>query len=226
MRGDAHPAKLALRDRRERTIARLTESFARDEIGIEAFEARIDTAYRCQTDEEFEALVADLRIDESSEGVEMILAKAELIQGAHGLRPLPGSLVRDEPRPLLRALFSNIERCDRVVMAETIRVEAIFGNVELDLRETHFAFGVTELRVKAIFGSIEIVVPADIAVEVYGAGLFGNFEGATRATADPDAPTLRVVGSAVFASVVVRTVPPLRVQKLAAELRARRLLPP
>jgi predicted membrane protein len=80
--------------------------------------------------------------------------------------------------------------------------------------------------VKAIFGSIEIRVPADITVEVHGSGVFGNFEGAMRATADPDAPTLRIVGSAIFASVVVKTLPPLRVQKLVDQLRARRLLPP
>jgi hypothetical protein len=128
--------------------------------------------------------------------------------------------------PVVRALFSNIERSDGSVMAETMKVEAIFGNVELDLRETRFAAGVTELRVKAVFGSVEIVVPADVAVEVHGSAVFGNFEGTTRTTADPDAPALRVVGSATFASVVVKTVPPLRVQKLATELRARRLLPP
>ena len=79
---------------------------------------------------------------------------------------------------------------------------------------------------RAIFGSVEIVVPADVTVEVHGSGVFGNFEGSTRATADPDAPTLRIVGSAIFASVVVKTIPPLRVQRLVEQLRTRRLLPP
>jgi hypothetical protein len=225
MQGDAHPTKLAVRDRRERVIAQLTESFARDELGIEAFERRIDAAYCCQTNAEFEALVADLRHPDSSEGG-AIVARAELVQD-EGVVGVPhGSLAVVESRLVLRAIFSNIERRDQSVMPRAAQVEAIFGNVELDLRRTAFAPGVTELRVKAIFGSIEIAVPADITVEVHGAGVFGNFEGATRATADPDAPTLRIVGSAIFASVVVKTLPPLRVQKLVEQLRARRLLPP
>ncbi len=44
MQGDAHPSKLAVRDRRERVIAQLAESFARDELSVEEFEARIDAA--------------------------------------------------------------------------------------------------------------------------------------------------------------------------------------
>jgi hypothetical protein len=226
MQGDAHPTKLAIRDRRERVIAQLTESFARDELSIEAFETRIDGAYCCQTDAEFEALVADLRHPDSSEDAAIVVARAELVQDEGAVGASHGSLARVESRPILRALFSNIERCDQSVMPRATQVEAIFGNVELDLRQTAFAPGITEIRVKAIFGSIEIGVPADVTVEVHGAGVFGNFEGATRATADPDAPTLRIVGSAIFASVVVKTLPPLRVQKRVEQLRARRLLPP
>jgi len=226
MHGDAHPAKLAVRDRRERVIAQLTDSFARDELGIDAFEKRIDSVYRCQTDAEFDALVDDLRCASSSEGAALLVAEAELVQDERVASVAVDSLARVESRQVLRALFSNIERCDPSVMPRATKVEAIFGNMELDLRETSFASGVTEILVKAVFGSIEIVVPADVSVEVHGAGVFGNFEGATRAAADPDAPTLRIVGSAVFASVVVKTLPPLRVQKLVAQLRARRLLPP
>jgi hypothetical protein len=223
MQGEAHPSMLAVRDRRERVVAQLTESFARDELSIESFEARIDAAYVCQTDPEFDALVADLRHPDS-EGAATVVATAELVQYGGALPQV--SLARVESSRAVRALFSNIERCDRSVMPRATRVEAIFGNAELDLRQTTFAPGVTEIHVKAIFGSIEIGVPADITVEVHGSAIFGNFEGATRATADPDAPTLRIVGSAIFASVVVKTLPPLRVQKLVEQLRARRLLPP
>jgi hypothetical protein len=225
MQGDAHPAKLAIRDRRERVIAQLTESFAQDELSMEVFETRIDAAYRCQTDTDLDALVADLRTRNSPGDAAAIVPQTELVQMERAAGAQALSLVQVEPRPVLRALFSNIERCDRAVLPQAARVEAIFGNVEMDLRETRFASSVTELRVKAVFGSIEIVVPADITVEVHGAGIFGNFEGATRTTADPDALTLRVVGSAIFGSVVVRTVPPLRVQKLVEQLRNQRLLP-
>jgi predicted membrane protein len=186
-------------------------------MSIEAFETRIDDAYRCQSPAELDALVADLPAHAASEQTAIVLAREEAI----ALTP-----VANVPQRMVRAIFSNIERADSAVMTGSVRVEAVFGNVELDLRETRFGPGVTELRVKAVFGSIEIAVPADVAVEVHGSGIFGNFEGTTRSTADPNAPTLRIVGKAVFASVVVRTVPPIRVEKLVAHLRAQRLLPP
>jgi len=224
--GEAHPSKLALRERRERAIAQLTESFARDEISLEAFEARIDTVYCSQSLAECDALVADLGRSDASETRAIVVAQAELARNAHmGAVPLtspgPGASI-----PMVRAVFSNIERCDQVVMPQSTRVEALFGNVEIDLRKAIFASGITEIGVKAIFSSIEIVVPADMTVEVHGAGIFGNFEGTSRTIADPDAPTLRIVGSAIFASVVVRTLPPLRVQRLVEQVRAQRLPPP
>jgi Cell wall-active antibiotics response 4TMS YvqF/Domain of unknown function (DUF1707) len=225
MQGDAHPTKVAVRNRRDRTIAQLTESFARDELSLEAFETRIDAAYCCKTDAEFDALIADLRHEGSFEAA-IVVVDAEPARAGRSAGVSPTSLARVESRPVVRALFSNIERCDQAAMPRATKIEAIFGNIELDLRETTFAAGVTEIGVNAIFSSVEIVVPADITVEVHGGGVFGNFEGATRATADPDAPTLRIVGSAIFASVVVKTLPPLRVQRLAEQLRTRRLLPP
>jgi hypothetical protein len=226
MQGDAHPTNVAVRNRRDRAIAQLTESFARDELSLEAFETRIDAAYCCKTDAEFDALIADLRHEGSLEDAAIVVVDAELARAGRSAGVPPTSLARVESRPVVRALFSNIERCDQATMPRATKIEAIFGNIELDLRETTFAAGVTEIGVKAIFGSVEIVVPADVTVEVHGACVFGNFEGATRATADPDAPTLRIVGSAIFASVVVKTLPPLRVQRLAEQLRTRRLLPP
>jgi len=226
MHGEAHPDKLALRERREQTIAQLTEGFARDALSLEAFEARIEAAYCSETFAECDALVADLQRSHQAEAGVIEVARAALARDDQvtavalaGLRPV-------DPLPILRALFSNIERCDQVTMPRSSRIEAIFGNVEIDLRRATFASGVTEIGVRAIFASIELVVPADVTVEVLGAGIFGNFEGATRTTADPDAPILRIVGSAVFASVVVKTLPPLRVARLAEQLRARRLLPP
>lgn len=226
MQGEAHPSKLALRERRERAISQLSESFARDAIDLEAFEARVDAVYCSRSLAECDALVADLGGSDASETGAIVVAQAELARsdpmGAVALAPPgPGASI-----PIVRAVFSNIERCDQVVMPRATRVEALFGNVEIDLRKATFVSGITEIRVKAIFSSIEIVVSADITVEVYGAGVFGNFEGTSRTIGDPDAPIVRIVGSATFASVVVRTLPPVRVQRLVEQLRAGRLPPP
>ena len=226
MQGDAHPSKLAVRDRRERVIAQLAESFARDELSVEEFEARIDAAYCSTTDAEFDALIADLRRRDPPEGDAMVVARAELVRDEDVVGVPIGSLARVEASSVLRAVFSNIERCDQSVVPRVAQVEAIFGNIELDLREAAFTPGVTELHVKAIFGNVEIAVPADISVEVHGSGVFGNFEGSTRTTSDPDTPTLRIKGSAIFGSVVVKTLPPAHVRRVVEQFRARRVLRP
>src|ERR1700690_4546426 len=226
MQGDAHPSKLAVRDRRERVIAQLAESFARDELSVEEFEARIDAAYCPKTDAEFDALIADLPRRDPPEGDAMVVARTEVVRDEDAVAVPIGSLARVEARPVLRAIFSNIERCDQSVVPRAVQVEAVFGNIELDLREAAFAPGVTEIRVKAVFGNVEIAVPADISVEVHGSGVFGTFEGSTRTTSNPDTPSLRIEGAAIFGSVVVKTLPPVRVRRVVEQLRARRLLGP
>jgi hypothetical protein len=109
MQGDAHPSKLAVRDRRERVIAQLAESFAQDELSVEDFEARIDAAYCSTTDAEFDALIADLCRRDPPEGDAMVVARAELVRDEDVVGVPIGSLARVEARPVLRALFSNIE---------------------------------------------------------------------------------------------------------------------
>src|SRR3954467_6156939 len=60
MEGKQHPARVALRATREQVISHLSEAFARDEIGLDEFERRIDAVYRCRAPEELTALVGDL----------------------------------------------------------------------------------------------------------------------------------------------------------------------
>lgn len=143
MQGDAHPNKIAFRERRDRVIVQLTESFARDELGIEEFEARIDAAYCAQSQADLDALVADIRRPDPYEGAAIVVAREERKDEGHAATTL-GPLVRVESRPVVRALFSNIERGDPSVMPRVTELEAIFGNIELDLRRATFAPGVTE----------------------------------------------------------------------------------
>jgi len=60
MRGENHPAKLAVRDARQRAIDRLTSAFVADELSLEEFEERVDRAYRGRNMADFDALIADL----------------------------------------------------------------------------------------------------------------------------------------------------------------------
>lgn len=84
---------------------------------------------------------------------------------------------------------------------------AMFGGVEIDLREAHLAEDAVVLDATAIFGGVEIRVPEDWGVSVRGSGIFGGYEDKTsRRRQDGQKPEhfLIVNGLALFGGVVVK----------------------
>jgi hypothetical protein len=107
------------------------------------------------------------------------------------------------------AVFSNIERRGNFPLESGARIVAVFGNVELDLREHAFPAGVTELFVRAVCGNVEITVAPTVAVECEGSGFLGSFATVNRVPPEgaESGPVLRIVGSAVLGNVEIRTMP-------------------
>src|SRR4051812_37819877 len=66
MHGDEHPTRVDLRQTRERTIERLSQAFAEDELGLDEFEQRLDLAHQSRTTPQLQALVSDLSAQEMS----------------------------------------------------------------------------------------------------------------------------------------------------------------
>lgn len=129
----------------------------------------------------------------------------------------------------ISAVFSATERRGEWLPAEEVRVRAYFGSVILDFTQALLAPGVTTLETLALFGSVEILVPADLEVELAASAVLGSVEqrdaggGVRRFIADqirrvtgqdtapgyvpdPDeeAPVLRIEGHAVFGTIVVK----------------------
>lgn len=208
--GEAHPRHQALRHARDAALERLSQSFARDELSLDEFERRIDQAYASNAEAELEALVADLPAASPSALAHVPAA------------PLAPS-ARAPMRPRLAlAVFGNVERRVNGDIAPGATVSAVFGNVELDLRELALPPGVTELHVQAVFGNVELTVPPTIAVECAGTPVFGSFASLDRRPrAGAGEPLLRIVGRAVFGNVEIKTLPSRAL--LEASQHARRL---
>ncbi len=205
MYGEQHPSRVALREARETTIDQLSESFARDELSLDEFEQRVDRAYAAANPEEVQALVSDLRV--RPQRVEA-MSNAQAVAPETAIVPMlaRGKLGRKIDRRLGLAIFGNVERRGRFTLAADSEALAVFGNVELDLREAIIPEGVTELHVRAIFGNVEIIVPPTISVDCHGFGIFGNFEGLQRVpAADDGTPVLRITGKAIFGNVEIST---------------------
>ncbi|TNF28521.1 MAG: hypothetical protein EP329_17770, partial [Deltaproteobacteria bacterium] len=107
----------------------------------------------------------------------------------------------------LTAVFSGIERRGTWAVPEKLKLRAVFGGIELDLRTAELTADVTELHCHAVFGGIDLTVPPDVYVEVTGTGIFGGFDQDHR---HPSAPLeqarkiVRISGRAVFGGVSIR----------------------
>lgn len=195
MSEDNRPGLVALRDRREAVIQILTDSFANDLVDVESFEERLARAHQAMTVAALDALVADV------EPLPAGARRAPLVKLERN-----DALARERPpQRTALALFGSVERSGGWLVPKQLNLVAAFGSAVIDVREANFSAGVTELRAYATFGSVEIIVPPHLAVECEGTGIFGSFQHAASAVADPDRPVLRIVGVAFFGSVEVET---------------------
>jgi hypothetical protein len=108
----------------------------------------------------------------------------------------------------IRAVLSNNTRVADWVQPRRLRVLAIAGNVELDLTDTRFGAGTSEIEIVAMAGNVELTVPADVDVEVDGRPLIGSFEFHRRSGAPLPAaatrPVLCITGVAFLGNVEIR----------------------
>jgi predicted membrane protein len=115
-----------------------------------------------------------------------------------------------DPRDTLEesAIFGGIEKRLNSREFRGGRLQAIFGGIELDLRDADMLGNEAVIHANAIFGGIEMRVPETWYVATRGQGVFGGFSDSTRFSppADPEKPkkTLIVLGTSLFGGVEIR----------------------
>jgi hypothetical protein len=198
VQGENHPARLAVTQAREQALERLSDAFAKDELGLDEFEARVDRAYLASSQAALSELLADLSAQPAAARTELVAAPTAALAAPAAARP-----------PRILALLGNVERRGRFQVPDGYRVTSVLGNVELDLRDVVFAEGVTQIHLRAVLGNIEIVVPPNLPVECEGSGILASFAALSRMPAEGGVagPVLRIVGSAVLGNVEIRTLP-------------------
>jgi hypothetical protein len=213
---------------RERVIARLSDHFAHDTLDVDEFERRVTVAQTSDDPAAIEALLADLS------GVDAPAAPATAV-----VPMVVTALVPDDNDgrngDTVYAIFGGIDRRGAWNVPRRMRIVALFGGANLDLREARFPPGVIDIDVTAVMGGINILVPPGLAVQMHGSAIMGGFADVNRAPAypDPDAPLLRVHGLAMMGGVNVEMRLPgesdrgarrREKQQLREERRAQRLL--
>ncbi|HEY1816211.1 MAG TPA: LiaF domain-containing protein [Kofleriaceae bacterium] len=183
---------VAVRDRRDEVIARLTDAYAGDLFDVDELDRRLDLAHKANSVADLDALVADLAVPETA------------------LVPT-SSLALDDPRrpetKKMRVIMSAVERRGAWIVPKQLTTRVFWGSAELDFREASIGPGVTTIDVRVTMGSLEIIVPPTLAIDLDVSSFMGSVEARHRAPADPDPsrPLLRVTGSVVMGSVDLHT---------------------
>lgn len=184
---------VALRDRRQEVIARLSEAYADDLYDVDELDRRLDLAHAARTVAELDALVEDLGPARSTA---LVPASTQAI---------------DDPsraeRKRQRIWMSSVERHGRWTMPRTLQLSVFWGNAELDFREASLGPGITTLDLGVTMGSVELILPPGLAVDVDVSSFMGNVEERHRVPpdADPARPQLRIVGAVRLGNLELST---------------------
>jgi hypothetical protein len=213
-------ALVALRERRQQVIDRLTDDFARDVIEVDEFEMRVDQAHRAASIEALDKVVVDLEPREASAPP---LSAEESLQLHPTRTPASALATNRSGKRWAVAVMGGVERKGGWRVPEVLRVVCVMGGAEIDFREVELPPGVTEVKVVCMLGGAEIIVPPDLAVECDGVAIMGGFQQVDRAPSrsDPDAPLLRVTGFAFMGGFAISTRLPGESAR-AAQKRLRR----
>lgn len=180
---------------RDRAMQALSLHFAHDRLTTEELDERLGRAARATSDAELRALLADLP------GGAVPVLHATAHPAAPDTVPARGTVL---------AVMAGAVRKGNWTVPRDLRVWAIMGGAELDLREATFAIGLTEIDATAVMGGVEIVVPLGVRVEVVGSAFMGAFvskEGDSFGDASGGV-VLRITGLAIMGAVEVRVARP------------------
>ncbi|WP_245974109.1 DUF1707 SHOCT-like domain-containing protein [Thermomonospora umbrina] len=161
---------------RERVAAMLGEALADGRLTMEEHSERTTRVYAARTLGELTGLTGDLSPAEA--------------------QPI---LVDDRP---LQATFGSVRREGRWVMPVRLPLYALFGTVELDLREAILQRRHVVLDSWVLCGRIRLLVPEGVRVDVTGRSVLSTRE--VRVRPDGDGPTIEISGRMVLGSVRAR----------------------
>lgn len=190
---------VALRDRREQVIQRLSEGYAQDLIDVDELERRLDIAHSAAKVAELDALLADLG---GAPAPAASPSTALAVTGPTGIED-PSRAERKS----MSVIMSSVERRGRWAVPRHMALRSMWGNVELDFRDASLAPGVTEISVLVVMANVEVILPPNLAIDVDVSTFAGNVTERHRVPpdADPARPLIRITGRVVFGNVEVTT---------------------
>ncbi|MFC5751163.1 DUF1707 SHOCT-like domain-containing protein [Actinomadura rugatobispora] len=171
---------------RDRVSDRLREALAEGRITPEEHAERIDVVYRAKTYADLEPVLSDLP---AAPEPRVRLEKEP-------------SLPPPEPQPpSVVAVFAGAERRGRWLVEPETTVTCVFGGAELDFRQAVLSQREVTLTITCVFGGVDITVPPGVRLVSSISAVFGGVDLPEDDTDSPDAPVIRLNGTALFGGV-------------------------
>jgi hypothetical protein len=182
---------------RERVIQALCAQYANDVLTTQELESRFERAYQATTSAELQAVVV---------GLPALAPDAPgMLRQSDQLYRVTGSVAPAEEKRSV-AFMSSFKKVGDWVPARRNVVWAVMGNATIDLREALFPEGVIELHCVALMGEVKLIVPPGLRVACDGMAIMGEFtEYHSSGDERPDAPIVRITGTAVMGNVNIQT---------------------
>lgn len=202
----ADPRDLRCSDAEREVVADVVRQAAGDgRLTLDELIERIDVVYAARTYRELEAAVRDLpgaRVP----GIPAPPPQAENLPAPRqGNQVVLGGGTSDSAV----AIFSENKRTGAWVVPADFAGVAVFGGVELDLREASLAASEVTIQANAVFGEVKVVVGDGVTVSTLGNGVLGEYDG-PHEQREPGKPHVVVNGVALFGSVNVKRKHPKR----------------
>ena len=185
---------------RDRVLALLAEAVSDGRLTADEHAERVERACAARTLGELADLTTDL-----------VVASAQPVR-------LDGGRV-------VSGIFGPARRDGRWVVPETLTVNAMFGEVEVDFTQAILQARHVRLLTTVIGGRLRLIVPDGVSVDVPAHVMLGRRRGGTPPLAAADAPLIEVRGLVLGGEIIVRTPPRNRRFRLFGNRRRPRGVP-
>lgn len=186
MSDDDRPAIRVSDADRDRAALALREHTVAGRLTLEEFSERVGLAYAARSEDELQALTADLPTAAGAESPER----------------------RRQPKRFMFVLFGGSERHGRWRIGRHFFACTMFGGADLDLRQAEIDGPVVTITAFTMFGGFDVYVPEGVEVDMTGFAIFGgNDEWGSEGEVRRDAPLVRVRAITIFGGADVWHVP-------------------
>lgn len=186
---------------RDQVAEVMSTAFAEGRLGREEYDERLDALLRAKTFDDLVGLTRDLVVVGTPAPS---TPPAERQSYAVDTTTPTGEIDR------MVGIFGGAERKGKWRVRSHTQAYALFGGIDLDLRDAVFESQVVEISGFWCFGGMDIKVPAGVEVRDQISGVFGGTDIRDLGEPQPGAPVIVLKGMALFGGIAVKGPKPSR----------------